>query len=78
MSQKRNGMLPLWFALSIPLLLPGIPSAWAETLTGDEVPVAEEGSAPSEVLPVEFMPTYRRHTQAIGRQLHDAPARYRG
>lgn len=66
MSQKRNGMLPLWFALSIPLLLPGIPTAWAETLTGDEVPVAEEGSAPSEVLPVEFMPTYSATLKQLG------------
>lgn len=66
MSQKRNGMLPLWFALSIPLLLPGIPSAWAETSTGDEVPVAEEGSAPSEVLPVEFIPTYSATLKQLG------------
>ena len=66
MSQKRNGMLPLWFALSIPLLLPGIPSAWAETSTGDEVPVAEEGSAPSELLPVEFMPTYSATLKQLG------------
>lgn len=66
MSQKRNGMLPLWFALSIPLLLPGIPSAWAETSTGDEVPLAEEGSAPSEVLPVEFIPTYSATLKQLG------------
>ena len=30
MSQKRKGMLSLWFALSIPLLTSALPTAWAE------------------------------------------------
>ncbi len=70
MSQTRKGMLPLWFALSIPLLSASLPSAWAEELAESEVPVVEEGGeageAAAEVLVPEFVPTYSATLKQLG------------
>lgn len=70
MSQTRKGMLPLWFALSIPLLTASLPAAWAEELAEAEVPVVEEGGeageAAAEVLVPEFVPTYSATLKQLG------------